>query len=59
MAVDVTELEVFAQKRATQIRNYLIQQEKISDERVVAVWAKIDDVAKGDTVHTILTLAGS
>jgi outer membrane protein OmpA-like peptidoglycan-associated protein len=46
MAVDVTELEVLAQKRATQIRNYLIQQEKISDERVVAV-------------RTNLTLAGS
>jgi outer membrane protein OmpA-like peptidoglycan-associated protein len=59
MAVDVTELEVLAQKRATQIRNYLIQQEKISDERVVAVRVKIDDVAKGDTVRTNLTLAGS
>jgi outer membrane protein OmpA-like peptidoglycan-associated protein len=59
MAIDVTELEVLAQKRATQIRNYLIQQEKISDERVVAVRVKIDDVAKGDAVRTNLTLAGS
>ena len=59
MAVDETELEALAQKRANQIRDYLIQQEKISEERVIAVSAKIDDVANGDAVPTNLILAGS
>jgi outer membrane protein OmpA-like peptidoglycan-associated protein len=59
MAVGETELEALAQKRASQIRDYLIQQEKISEERVVEVTAKIDDVANGDAVPTTLMLAGS
>jgi outer membrane protein OmpA-like peptidoglycan-associated protein len=59
MAVGETELEALAQKRATQIRDYLIQQEKISEERVVEVSARIDDVANGDAVPTNLILAGS
>ncbi|MDH3929931.1 MAG: hypothetical protein OEV22_18525, partial [Deltaproteobacteria bacterium] len=59
MAVDETELEALAQKRANQIRDYLIQQEKISEERVVKVSARIDDVANDDAVPTNLILAGS
>jgi hypothetical protein len=64
MAVDKTELEALAQKRANKIRDYLIQQEKISEERLVAVSAKIgdvanDDVANDDAVPTNLILAGS
>jgi hypothetical protein len=59
MAVGETELEALAKKRASQIRDYLIQQEKISEERVVEVTAKIDDVANGDAVPTTLMLAGS
>jgi hypothetical protein len=59
MAVDETELEALAQKRANKIRDYLIQQEKISEERVIAVLARIDDVANDDAVPTTLILAGS
>jgi hypothetical protein len=59
MAVDETELEALAQKRANKIRDYLIQQEKISEERLVAVSAKIDDVANDDAVPTNLILAGA
>ena len=59
MAADVTGLQVLAQKRATQIKNYLVQQGNIPDERVVAVWVQLDNVATGNTVRTNLTLAGS
>ena len=59
MAVGETELEALAQKRATQIRDYLIQQDKVSKERVVAVLARVDNVANEDTVPTNLILAGS
>ena len=59
MEVDKTELEALAQKRATQIRDYLIQQDKVSEERVVAVLARVDNVANEDTVPTNLILAGS
>ena len=59
MAVGETELEALAQKRATQIREYLIEQDKISEERLVAVSAKVDDLADGGAVPTTLVLAGS
>jgi protein subunit release factor A len=59
MATDVTGLQVLAQERATRIKNYLVQEGQIPDERVVPTWAEIDEVAKGDTVRTNLTLAGS
>jgi len=59
MAVGETELEALAQKRATQIRDYLIQENKISEKRLVSVSANIDDVANGDAVPTNLMLAGS
>jgi uncharacterized pyridoxal phosphate-containing UPF0001 family protein len=59
MAFGETELEALAQKRATQIRDYLIQQNKVSEERVVAVLARVDNVANEDTVPTNLILAGS
>jgi hypothetical protein len=59
MAVDETELEALAQKRANQIRDYLIEQEKISEERLVSVSARVDNVANEDTVPTNLILAGS
>ncbi len=59
MAVGETELEALAQKRATQIRDYLIQQDKVSEERVIAVLARVDYVASEDTVPTNLILAGS
>ena len=59
MAADVTGLQVLAQERATRIKNYLVQQGNIPDERVVAVWVQLDNVATGNTVRTNLTLAGS
>jgi outer membrane protein OmpA-like peptidoglycan-associated protein len=59
MAVDETELKALAQKRATQIRDYLIQQDKVFEERVIAVLARVDNVANEDTVPTNLILAGS
>jgi hypothetical protein len=59
MEVDETELEALAQKRATQIRDYLIQQDKVSEERVIALLAKVDNVANEDSVPTNLILAGS
>jgi hypothetical protein len=59
MAVDETELEALAQERANQIRDYLIEQEKISEERLVSVSARVDNVANEDTVPTNLILAGS
>ena len=59
MAADVTGLQILAQERATQIKNYLVQEGQIPNERVVAVWAQVDNAAKGDTVRTNLTLAGS
>jgi outer membrane protein OmpA-like peptidoglycan-associated protein len=58
MEVDETELEALAQKRATQIRDYLIQQNKVSEERVIALLAKVDNVANEDSVPTNLILAG-
>ena len=45
--------------RAAQIRDYLIQQDKVSEERVIAVLARIDNLANEDTVPTNLILAGS
>jgi outer membrane protein OmpA-like peptidoglycan-associated protein len=59
ITIGETELEALAQKRATEIRDYLVEQDKISEERVVAVSAKVDDVADGDAVPTNLMLAGS
>jgi hypothetical protein len=59
MAVGETELEALAQKRANQIRDYLIQQDKISEERLLELSAKIDDVANDDAVPTNLILAES
>jgi hypothetical protein len=59
MAVDETDLTALAQKRATQIRDYLIQQDKVSEERVIAVLARVDNVANEDSVPTNLILAGS
>ena len=59
MAADITGLQILAQKRATQIKDYLVQQGNISEERVVAVWVQLDDVAEAAKVRTNLTLAGS
>ena len=50
------ELRLLAQERARSIRDYLVNQEKISEERIFLVEANLASESDGDTIITNLTL---
>jgi hypothetical protein len=58
ISVDETKLHQLAMVRSKQIRNYLIEKGKISDERLFIVDVEIFETASGGMIRTNLKLSG-